>query len=69
MKKMLLLSGALLAALIAFLALNGTFGTGITGLAADSSQGFARSVQVGVVLLAAFGIFIITLLNVTHHEE
>lgn len=71
MKKGVLVFGGILAGLVAVLALSGNLGIGPTGLAADASQpfDFLRSIQVGVVLLAALGILVITLLNVTHHEE
>lgn len=71
MKKGVLLFGGIVASLVAVLALTGNLGIGPTGLAADASQpfDFLRSIQVGVVLLAAVGILVITLLNVTHHDE
>ncbi len=71
MKKGVLMFGGIVAALVAVLALTGSLDIGPTGLASDASQpfDFLRSIQVGVVLLAAVGILVITLLNVTHHEE
>ena len=70
MKKGVLVFGGIVAALVAVLALTGNLGLGPTGLASDASQPFdlLRSIQVGVVLLAALGILVITLLNVTHTE-
>lgn len=71
MKKGVLLFGGVVAALVAVLALSGSLNIGPTGLAADASQqfDFLRSIQVGIVLLAALGILVITLLNVTHTEQ
>lgn len=70
MNKGVLFFGAVTAGLVAVLAISGSLG-GITGLLSESSQpfDFARSIQVGVVLLASLGILVITLLNVTHQEE
>lgn len=69
MKRVVLLGGVLLAALIFGLALNGSLG-GITGNVSSASPVFdmQKSIQVGVVLLASLGILVITLVNVVHKD-
>jgi len=71
MKKGILAFGGMVAVLVAVLALTGSLGVGPTGLAADGAQSFdlLRSIQVGVVLLAALGILVITLLNVARQQQ
>ena len=68
MKKVVVVS-VFLAVLLTFFAVSGYLDS-ITGLASDSSFiDFGRSIQIGVVLLAALGILVITLLNVTNKGE
>jgi len=69
MKKSVIVVSGLVGALIVALALTGRLGN-ITGDAASASAPFSfeRSMQLGILLIAALGMLVITLVNVTHSD-